>query len=378
MMVLMMLIGAAIVYWLLQTIYGRMWNKKLTTQLYFSTAHAVAGDTVELVEIVTNKKALPIPYMNVKFQIDRSLNFGDGSNNAKVSDKVYRNDIFSLLMYQRVTRKIPVVCAKRGFYRIDKVEMVSAGMFMNEVLVANCPQKAEIVVYPETADTEFLQVAFSKAMGVIEKNRHLYEDPFAFRGIRDYEMHDAMNTINWKASARTGCLMVNQYNETMCQEVCILLNLEPHGMMKYDMLSEVSISIAAGLAQMFIEQGIEVSMISNGRDVAADEEIKIQSGSGFAHINGINTLLARIDLSKDMCEFSSLLAQVKAENSDRENILYIMISQSRREDLQRQFERLSVHPAECMWIVPYHMGMETNLDLCSAQCVEWEVAQYAG
>ena len=45
-----------------------------------------------------------------------------------------------------------------------------------------------------------------------------------------------MNLINWKASAKTGQLMVNQYNETTSPSVCILLNLESEGMLRYDVI----------------------------------------------------------------------------------------------------------------------------------------------
>ncbi len=384
MIIVMMLVGAFAVYLLLQNIYDRLWNKNLTTSIRFSSAHAVAGDTVELIESVANIKMLPLPYIHVKFQIDRSLKFTDSSENAQVSDKVYRNDIFSLLMYQRVTRRIPVVCSRRGVYRIGSLEIVSTGLFMNEVLVANVGARAEITVYPAAADVHLLETVFSKAMGDVEKNKYLYEDPFVFRGIRDYEPHDTMNAINWKASARMGHLMVNQYNETISQEVCILLNLEPEGMLVYDMLSEASISIAAGLAQMFIEQGISVSMISNGRDIATGAEVRIEAGGGYSHINGINTLLARIDLSMEMASFASLLPALEEERRSSTQIMYIMISQNRREDLQRRFEQLTeyarfVRPAsEPVWIVPYHSGMDTALDYCSAQAVAWEVERYAG
>ena len=101
-------------------------------------------------------------------------------------------------------------------------------------------------------------------MGAVEKNTYLNPDIFEFRGIREYDTHDTMNMINWKASARTGQLMVNQYKETMCQSVCILANVEPEGMLKQELLSETTISMASGLAQYLISQKINVSLISNG------------------------------------------------------------------------------------------------------------------
>ena len=50
----------------------------------------------------------------------------------------------------------------------------------------------------------------------------------------------------------------------MCQSVCILANVEPEGMLKQELLSETTISMASGLAQYLISQKINVSLISNG------------------------------------------------------------------------------------------------------------------
>ena len=254
---------------------------------------------------------------------------------------------------------------------------------MNEVMVLNLPVNTQITVYPIAADTDRIEVAFSKLMGTIERNRHINEDPFAFRGIRDYVPQDPMNTINWKASARTGTFLVNQFNETMCQEVCILLNVEPESMLIKEHLSEASISIAAGLAQMLIEKGIEVSLVSNGCDVTSKEYITIASASGFSHINTINTALARIDLSVEKKDFISILNDDKRILNNSRNIghnrfeanntLYVLISQNRRKDLQKVFWDFTGGRKDCMWITPHEKNEYMPLEYSNAQQVDWEV-----
>lgn len=79
--------------------------KILQSELNFSKKNAVCGETIELIETVTNKKRLPLPYINLKFQVNRAFRFEDGEENSVVSDNTYRNDIFSLMMYQKVTKK---------------------------------------------------------------------------------------------------------------------------------------------------------------------------------------------------------------------------------------------------------------------------------
>ena len=160
MVVLIMLIGAGLVYWAVGQLYARYWNKGLSVEIRFSSDHAVKGDEIELIETVANRKYLPLPYIYVKFQTDKSLFFlgKDGSN--AVSDKAYRNDVFSLMNYQQAVRRIPLRCTKRGIYRIRNVQMVSTGAFMGDVLAAESAQDAVITVYPKTADTDRLAVPF--------------------------------------------------------------------------------------------------------------------------------------------------------------------------------------------------------------------------
>lgn len=379
MVVLLMLIGAGLIYWIVERLYAKYWNKGLTADLRFSTDHAVKGECIDLIEVVANRKYLPLPYIYVKFQVDKSLVFSEIDGNSAISDLSYRNDVFSLLYYQQAVRKIPVRCTKRGVYRIHQIQMVSTGAFMNDVLACNMKQNAVITVYPEAADTERLWIPFQQMMGTIERNRHLYEDKFVFRGIRDYESYDSMSQINWKATARSGQFMVNQYNESVCQEVCILLNLEPEGVIRQEILSEESISIAAGLVQMFVEQGIQTSLISNGRDADTQEEIFVQAGSGLSHLNAVNTVLAGINLAIPVREFVEVLEEIEAGKygSDYQNefgsgnTMYVIISENKRDNLKEQYQKLSGNSG--VWIVPYLKEDSMNLEAGNIQIIEWEV-----
>lgn len=106
----------------------------------------------------------------------------------------------------------------------------------------------------------------------------MLEDPFVFRGIRDYTSNDSLKNVNWKATARTGNLCVNEYNESVSRNVCILLNLEDDGMLTYDSVNEEAISLAASVAEEFIRQGINVSLISNACDIDTKEAVGIREG----------------------------------------------------------------------------------------------------
>ena len=373
--IVLMLAGAGISYMIIERIYIKFWLKGLSAEIGFATEYAMPGDIVDLLEVVKNEKWMPLHFINVKFQLDRNLKFDNMDANSVASDKSYKNDVFSLLFYQKITRTIPLICRKRGYYTIDKIEILSMGLFMNDILSVTIPISSELVVYPAFVNAEAVEVPFRKIMGAIITNSYTYEDPFEFKGIRDYQNYDSMDKINWKATAKTSELKVNLYDYTSSQEVCILLNLEYEGMIKYESLLEESISIAASLMQLLIESGVSTSIISNGKDVLTDENILFNSGNGFGHINSINLGLARIDLKKPADNFTELLSNNTSKISN--NVLYILISSCKNSSIQEKYNSMCADSKGSIWIVPYTVGFDWKPKNCEfTDIVSWEVPYY--
>lgn len=373
--ILFMLFGVLIVYIGINLLYRKKWTEGFKVLVEFEKDHVVKGDSVNLMEVITNDKKLPLPCINLKFQVDRDLEFSHSDTNSSVSDMCYRNDVFSILSNQRITRRVPVVCKRRGVFFIQKLETTFAGVFMNEINVLKQNANCHITVFPKAADTKRLMPNYISVANEVERKKYLQEDPFVFRGIRDYDSHDSMKNINWKAFAKTGDLMVNEFNESMSRNVCILLNLEPVGALSDDYVCEESISIASGLAQMFIEQGISVSMISNGCDYESKEQTMILSGAGILHLNLVNSALARIDLKLSMEEFADVLERViiKENRYVDSSTVYVIVSSNTRKRLQEVVSNVVSGQKDTVWIVPHLPGMETELKYCDIKPTEWEI-----
>ena len=352
--IVLMLIGVVIVYNILRVTYRDNWSRNLSVDVTFSSNTATKGDTIKMVETVTNAKRMPLPCVNIKFSIDKNLVFGQEDNNSRITDKTYRNDVFSLLSNQRVTRKIDVLCARRGVYRLEAIETVFAGAFMNDIMINNKNVNHMITVYPKPENVNNLLQVNNSILGELERRKYLLEDKFVFAGIRDYQSYDSIRDVNWNASARTGKLMVNQYNETVSRNVCILLNLESEGVLMQEDVIEQAISIAAGLAQLLIGKGINVSVTSNGCEIDTKEQTVIEAGSGLSHFGRINTAFARIDLKLPMQEFSIILDNMQEYNNknQRQDSVYVLISANKHGKLKLSAERLMSKQQNKIWIVP--------------------------
>lgn len=371
MTLVLIIAGAAFVYLLCNYLYSRFWDKGLGAQVNFSARHAVKGETLNLVEVITNNKLLPLSMVRLKFQIDRKLRFVDLEQTTAVSDKCYKNDVFSLLFYQRITRTLPFVCDKRGFYTIENIDLVSTNLFMNAQYVKSIPVYTELTVYPQAADMRRLDIPFSKIMGECIARRFWYEDPFEFRGIREYQPYDTMSSVNWKATAKTGELRVNVHNYTASQEARIFLNLENETQWEEDSLKEECISIAAGLCGRLIAAGVAVSLITNGCN-GNGERFRMEGGLSNAHMDTLLSGLARIDLTKKVQPFLEILSEYR--NLKEENMMYVMVSFASGQQLHESFDALCEKNKGSMWILPYTRRNPYEVDECrNVQIIRWEV-----
>lgn len=367
-------IGIILVLFCIKKVYAKIWSKGIEVNLSFSKTEAYPGEEVTLTEVISNHKWLPLPMLIVKFAIDRSLEFLEIDQDVNVSDQCYKSEIFSLMFYQRITRKLPFVCRKRGYFTIQSINLVSTDLFMNRVLATVLPIDQSITVYPKQIPFEEGNILFNRVMGTLLTKRYHYEDIFEFRGIREYQNYDTMRNINWNASARSGELKVNVHNYTASQEVLLLLNLEDEGIWKYDQLKEESISITASLALRLTEQGIGVSIISNGLEKHTKLPLSIDNGSDESHRIAILNALSRIELNQSMQDFALFIRE--HEEKIEHSSMIIMISTCKKVGLQEEYNRIVPDINKGMWIFPVHPDMDnkfTKVD--QSHIYRWEVIE---
>lgn len=364
------LIGAYLLYRLQSFLYRRFWSKNLTVTIGFSDTKAVEGEEMLLFETILNQKLLPIPILKIKFTVSRFVSFYDQLD-TEVTDNTYRNDLISVMMYQKLTRSIPFVCKKRGYYTIDELVLVCNDILIDTELVTTYDQSLYLYVYPKPIDYGRLEIPFQKMLGTVLTKRFSNEDPFEFKSIREYQSYDTMKTINWKASAKTGALMVNVYDHTASQQIKLLLNLESDTIWRYEELEEDSIRIAAAFAARFIEQGIPTSFFTNGPDVISKELLTVPAGSGPGHFQTINETLARIDTGTVIPPFVSTLWEELHNSTTKDYILLISFSQ--RKELQELLSQLAEDKIDFTWVLPIQHEIKTAIsnDLLS-HVIFWE------
>lgn len=315
----MKIIGIGIVAFLLfllqRYVYEKLWDKKLKASVCFSQSGIFEGEQGEIIEIIENRKRLPLRMLKVRFQTSKYLGFGDEIG-SKTTDQYYRNDVFQIGGGEKITRKLTFTGKRRGYYRIKNIDLLSSDLFLTNERMKSISTDSYLYVYPKQFRSDELKLSLQKINGEIMVKRHMLEDPFEYRGIREYQPYDDIRSVNWKATARTGALKVNQKNYTAMQTVRIFLNLEDNGIWKKEKEIEGAMQIVMGIAAFFLSQGIKISCYANGKDILTDEHMEIEGGAGVGQLNTIGKALARIDTEKSAKSFTCLYDKKVLEESD--------------------------------------------------------------
>lgn len=362
MVVIWIISGAFLLMLLQEKLFACFWDRNLSVSLKFMEESAVEGDACVLCEQVDNAKLLPVPALKVKFQVSRQLQFDETDGASSVTDQYYRNDVLSVRPYMRHVRKLTFLCKRRGYYRINGLDLVAGNLLLSRELCKSVSSDTRLYVYPRPfAGAEFEQ-AIQKLNGEILSRRHLLEDPFEYRGIREYSPRDTMRDVNWKATARTGELKVNMKNYTSQKAVRLFLNLEDGAIWRQEELLEAAISMAAGAAEAFLLQGIRTSLSSNGPDILTGSPICLEAASGAGHMESMNRGLSRIDLAKKAPSFVGNLRAEVLDGDDLSGALFtVFFSPDAQDDFQSLLYECAREKMDFVWICPAKEHQEVKI-----------------
>lgn len=350
-----------------QMIYRKLWMKNLNVEIGFSRDHIFEGEKGELKETIENRKRLPLAMLKVKFMADRHLVFGN-SKGSRTTDNYYRNDVFSIGGGERIIRTLKFQGSKRGYYTIKELSLVASDLFFMSQMNMDLPCHAKIYVYPKPYDSNELRRALVYLNGDMVTKRHLLEDPFEYRGIREYQPYDDMRSINWKATAKTGELKVNQRNYTSLKNARIFFDIQLNArhyddydlQRRYDSVwdreavAEMVLRITAAICAYFLKQGMQVSCFGNGVDVLSHEPVEIPYKSGSLQMDRIYKSLARVDTAQPEISFVQRFEDTVFEASV--GALNCFVSSDQGDEFAEFLTRYQSTGSPFVWFYPVQKG----------------------
>lgn len=382
-------IGLIIVYYLQKFLYRIFWNVNLKADLKFSSEYATEGDTCVLEETIINRKVLPLPFVCLKFKVSKCLEFED-RDLREITDYYNRNELFSVLMFQKITRRLQFKCKKRGVYEIKTAGLLGSGVLMSEEYQQELELDTRLTVYPGCVNMELFQKRFEHLLGEIITTQYRNEDPFLFRGIRGYSAGDPMKKINWKASAKTSDLKVNVQEFTMEQNVELYLNLQWESLSSDSMVLEESIRLAKTFCVEFNKMGLDMALYTNGLHFETGEPVKVEFSGHRSFMERMNEGLAEIKIKEggnakldDDFEAPAFTGLYEKHLIHYNTESYrVFISNYRHRDFQELLVKLIRSGQQICWIIPSENGEEPEFILPELEQkvllwnMQWEEAKY--
>ena len=265
-MIAVFLLGVAAILLLHGWYYERNWNRALDVRISFSRPHIFAKESCELTEVIENRKKMPVPIVEIGFRIPQGLQLEDAENTQE-SDYIYKRDIFAVQGMERITRRYQMTAQKRGCYTVSQLSCHAPSRLFHRTYMMDRmtpEQGSPLFVYAANVNCSLLLRAVEVLLGETECARRLYEDPFVFSSIRPYTIQDPMKSVNWKATARTGALMVNTFASSARICVRILLDVSADPLIPFsDTLRELGISTAASLIRSLLKAQRDAFLLVN-------------------------------------------------------------------------------------------------------------------
>lgn len=232
------------------------------------------GETVTLRLSVENRKALPLPWLEVEDEFPEPLTLRGAKLEPHFKPRrMLLISALSLWWFQRVSRRYQVQCLARGVFTLGPVKLRSGDPFGLLTREQRLEQLDTLLVYPPILPIERFGLPSRHPLGERAAHRRLLEDPLRVVGARDWQPGDSLRRVHWKATARAMTLQSKVYEPTTTWTLALFLNVNSYANPTLGVnppLLDLAIAAAASVAAWAAEQGYAVGLFSNGMQALAE------------------------------------------------------------------------------------------------------------
>ena len=282
---------------LLTWVVAWSWNRAslahVTYEREVSPTRAFVGDVINVRLRVTNRKALPMPWVRLEEHFPVGLPEVGKPPVMRIEQISYPLlRATSLARYERVTWRFTLECRERGYYRFGPSRLTSGdvfGFFLSERVDGRW---SHAIVYPQTLPLPALGLPARRPFGDTKGGHAFYEDPTRLRGLRDYTPDDPIRRVDWKATARAGAMRVRVYDPSVTHTLIVALNIKTLGAKSgrwgYSrLLLERGVTAAASISQWAMDQRYTVGFFTNSISPLTDEAIRVAPSRAPQQITSI-------------------------------------------------------------------------------------------
>jgi len=228
--------------------------------------------------------------------------------------------------------------------------------FQNEQMVMVYPSIIQMQKY------DFLAIHNSLSEFGLKKVRRIGHTQ-EFEQIKEYVEGDDFRTVNWKATAKCGQLMVNQYQDEKSQPIYSIIDEGRVMKMPFNGLKLLDYAINATLAFSNValkkHDRVGLSIFSKSIDQF------LQANSGLPYLNRILESLYNVDTQFTDSDYSLLYAQLKRKVTQR-SLLLLFTNFEHISALRRQLPYLQAISKKHMLVVIFFENTELDTIISDA------------
>ena len=257
------------------------------------------GEEIQLEIEITNRKLLPLSWLEVRDEIPQDLPPARGRIHAshKPGRAILAN-LLALRPYEWVKRRYTIHCLARGEHLFGPVQIRSGDLFGFVSSERTLELADSIVVLPRVVPLTELGLPARQPLGDLRAQSWIFEDPSRVAGAREYQPGDSLRRIHWPASVRTQQLHSRVYEATTSHRLMIFLNLstaEIAWSFGYDPdILELGITTAASIAYWALERGYQVGLFTNGLHRGMRGDVVVDTGGDPSQLDRILVALGRL------------------------------------------------------------------------------------
>lgn len=323
--------------------YGKVSFKKFHYERKISKSAVFEGESIDLMEIISNNKFTPLPWLRVESKLSPWLRFRSQENLEVLDDRFHRS-IFYLRPFSRITRRYRVKCVRRGYYDLSITTLTVGDLFGLNSVSKEAHSDAKLFVFPSILSQDNLPDEALRWQGDVSVKRWIFPDPILINGIRSYQRGDSRKDIHWKASARTGSLQVKTHDYTVFPRLLLVFNIEPEdnfwGQLSAQQQEEMEygIRVIATLSNWAIVNNMEVGLFSNASiSFAPEVTISLEPACNASQMHHILETLAGLEFKEKESIYRTM--EHLAENDTTETDI-LVFSTFWNESLEHRSEEL--------------------------------------
>jgi len=279
-----------------------LWNRlsleEVTYERTISQPRVFMGEETTMSITVTNRKPIPLGRLEIEDELPEQVIVSDAdiSASANPNSNVLRHST-SMSWYERITWEYKIKSDQRGYYRIGPARLESGDIFGFFNSHRKVTDNDYLLVYPKIVPLPELGMPAARPLGETRGGISIFEDPSRPSGIRDYQTGDALNTVDWKVSAKMQQLQVRTFEPSSSYTVILVVVVETMAR-AWEGYSPVNlervITASASIASYATEMQYNLGLFSNGTPILADRPMKLPPARNAEQLTVILEALATI------------------------------------------------------------------------------------